>query len=46
VAFSFNGFGTTYYGARDYRADSSYITTEWKTSPGHLLNSKEFIFRQ
>ena len=29
MAFSFNGFGTTYYGKRDYRADTSYITTEW-----------------
>jgi hypothetical protein len=27
--FSFNGFGTTFYGMRDFRADGSYITTEW-----------------
>jgi hypothetical protein len=26
---SFNGFGTTYYGARDFWPDGSYITTEW-----------------
>jgi hypothetical protein len=26
---SVNGFGTTYYGMRDFRADGSYITTEW-----------------
>lgn len=24
-----NGFGTTYYGHRDYRPDGSYIATEW-----------------
>src|ERR1017187_421583 len=27
--FTLNGFGTTYYGMRDFRADGSYITTEW-----------------
>lgn len=29
MAFSFNGFGTTYYGERDFRPDGSFITTEW-----------------
>lgn len=27
--FTLNGFGTTFYGKRDFRADGSYITTEW-----------------
>lgn len=29
MAWSLNGCGTTFYGQRDYRADGSYITTEW-----------------
>src|ERR1019366_9375397 len=29
MAYSFNGFGTTFYGQRDFRDDGSYITTEW-----------------
>jgi hypothetical protein len=29
MAFALNGFGTTYYGQRDFRADGSYVTTEW-----------------
>lgn len=29
MAGSFNGIGTTYYGECDYRADGSYVTTEW-----------------
>jgi hypothetical protein len=29
MAFNFNGVGTTLYGKRDFRADGSYITTEW-----------------
>ena len=29
MAYSFNGFGTTFYGQRDFREDGSYITTEW-----------------
>jgi hypothetical protein len=28
-AANVNGFGTTYYGERDYREDGSYVTTEW-----------------
>jgi hypothetical protein len=27
--YTLNGFGTTYYGRRDFRADGSYLTTEW-----------------
>jgi hypothetical protein len=34
MAGSFNGFGTTFYGERDYRADGSYITTEWVIAAG------------
>ncbi|MBN8420453.1 MAG: hypothetical protein J0L73_16155 [Verrucomicrobia bacterium] len=26
---SFNGIGTAYYGECDFRADGSYVTTEW-----------------
>jgi hypothetical protein len=26
---SFNGLGTAYYGECDFRADGSYVTTEW-----------------
>lgn len=29
MPYSFNGFGTTYYGQCDFRADGSYVTTEW-----------------
>jgi hypothetical protein len=29
MAYSFNGFGTTFYGERDYRPDGTHITTEW-----------------
>ncbi len=29
MAFTFQGIGTTFYGQRGFRADGSYITTEW-----------------
>jgi hypothetical protein len=29
MPFTFNGIGTTIYGARDFKPDGSYITTEW-----------------
>jgi hypothetical protein len=29
VALSVNGFGTGFYGESDYRADGSFVTTEW-----------------
>lgn len=29
MPFTFNGVGTSLYGARDFRPDGSYITTEW-----------------
>jgi len=29
VAYSINGFGTTYYGMRDFERDGSYVTTRW-----------------
>jgi len=29
MAHSINGVGTTFYGKRDFRADGSYVTTEW-----------------
>lgn len=29
MPFNFNGIGTTYYGECDFRADGSYVTTEW-----------------
>jgi hypothetical protein len=29
VARSFNGFGTSIYGKRDFLADGSYVTTKW-----------------
>lgn len=32
MAFSINGFGTTYYGERDLSRDGSFITTEWITA--------------
>lgn len=32
MAFSINGFGTTFYGERDLSPDGSFITTEWITA--------------
>lgn len=29
MAFTLNGIGTTFFGQRDFRADGSFITTEW-----------------
>lgn len=29
MAFSYNGFGTRFYGKCDFRADNSYIMTKW-----------------
>jgi len=29
VAFTFRGIGTMQYGERDFRADGSYVVTEW-----------------
>jgi hypothetical protein len=29
MAHSIQGFGTTFYGKRDFRADGTYVTTEW-----------------
>ena len=29
MAYSINGFGTTYYGQRDFERDGSYVTTKW-----------------
>lgn len=29
MPYTLNGIGTTFYGQRDFRADGSYITTEW-----------------
>jgi hypothetical protein len=29
MPFTFNGIGTSNYGKRDFRADGSYVTTEW-----------------
>lgn len=29
MAYSIYGIGTTFYGKRDFRADGSFITTEW-----------------
>jgi hypothetical protein len=29
MAYSLNGTGTTFYGKRDFRADGTYLTTEW-----------------
>jgi hypothetical protein len=31
MPFTFNGIGTTFYGARDFALDGSYTTTEWFT---------------
>jgi hypothetical protein len=32
MAFTFNGFGTKFYGEGDLRPDGSFITTEWITA--------------
>lgn len=32
MAFTFNGFGTIFYGEGDLRPDGSFITTEWVTA--------------
>lgn len=32
MAFTFNGFGTKFYGEADLRPDGSFITTEWITA--------------
>jgi hypothetical protein len=32
MAWSLNGCGTTFYGKREFRADGTYITTEWVTA--------------
>jgi hypothetical protein len=29
MAYMFNGMGTTCYGKRDFRADGTFLTTEW-----------------
>ena len=29
MPYSLNGFGTAFYGQRDFREDGTYITTEW-----------------
>jgi hypothetical protein len=29
MAYTINGIGTTFYGKRDFRADGSFLTTEW-----------------
>lgn len=29
MAYSINGFGTTYYGQRAFERDGSYVTTKW-----------------
>ena len=29
MAYTLNGTGTTFYGQHDFRADGTYITTEW-----------------
>jgi len=29
MPYTFQGFGTKYYGQRDYALDTSYVTTEW-----------------
>jgi hypothetical protein len=29
MAYTLNGIGTTFYGQRDFRADGTFITTEW-----------------
>lgn len=32
MAFTYNGFGTKYYGEADRRPDGSFVTTEWITA--------------
>jgi hypothetical protein len=32
MAFTFNGFGTKFYGEGDRRPDGSFVTTEWITA--------------
>lgn len=32
MAFTFNGFGTKFYGEADLRSDGSFVTTEWVTA--------------
>ena len=32
MPFTFNGFGTKYYGEADQRPDGSFVTTEWITA--------------
>jgi len=32
MPFTLNGFGTKFYGKRDYAADGSYVTTKWITA--------------
>ena len=32
MTFSYMGFGTTFYGERDYYSDGSSLTTEWVTA--------------
>lgn len=32
MPFSINGFGTTFYGERDYCENGSFVTTEWITA--------------
>ena len=29
MAYNLNGFGTAFYGKRDFRVDGTFITTEW-----------------
>jgi len=29
MPFTIHGYGTIFYGKRDFRADATYITTEW-----------------
>ena len=29
MAYTIHGVGTTFYGKRDFRADGTYLTTEW-----------------
>ena len=31
MPYTLNGIGTIFYGKRDFRADGTYITTEWIT---------------
>jgi hypothetical protein len=46
MSFTINGFGTTYYGECDFRADGSFVTTEWFVMaylPVFPLHSKRVI---